>query len=110
MYDRAPNSLERLEMTYRYFHDHSDPWENSMIGNCKNSDWERKALIRETKREDSKIYLGSLRIPSATLPIKLIDGCSLHPNYSPMEPFSTLPASSITGNRFQTIIKKLTMF
>jgi len=33
MYDRAPNGLERLEMTYRYITSNLDQLENSMIGN-----------------------------------------------------------------------------
>jgi len=51
-----------------------------MTGNFKSSGWARRASIRETKREDSKIYLDSSRIPLATPLTKLSDGCNHSPS------------------------------
>jgi hypothetical protein len=57
MYDKAPNSVERLESIYRYlFEFDSDRWVNNMTGKCKNSDWERRVSIRETREDSLKIW------------------------------------------------------
>ena len=67
MYDRAPNRVERLEMIYRYPSlTISDPSENSMIGNSKNTDLAERVSTEPTRREGSKTFSDSSRILPVT--------------------------------------------
>ena len=97
MYDRAPNGLERIEMTYRYYCDNLDPWESNTIGNSRNTDSERNPLIRETRRDFSRMPSALSRILSAILLGKPLDGQAQPPSSSLLPPSSIGLQSSTIG-------------